>query len=97
MGSVDSPRLEHTAFFGPDLNKRLDESARRFVNGPKRVEYDRDTGHLRISRLFEWYAKEFQAAKDGLVGFLNRFRSEQIPAGAKVEWMEFDWTTDDVK
>jgi hypothetical protein len=61
--SRSSPPLRRVPYRGADLDRQLDEQARRFLNGGRGVRIDRDKGVVYLSALFKpaWRGKEFVA------------------------------------
>jgi len=83
------PPLRPEAFVADRLDEQLEEQTDRFLRDPQRNGVDAD-GHLVLSRLFEWYAEDFEAAGGSVVGWV-RSRLEGVPEGAEIEYREYDW------
>ena len=46
---------------------------------------------VKISKIFEWYAKDFKAEAANAVTWINKYRTSKIPSSAKVGYYEYDW------
>ncbi len=57
--SIGCPVLESRAFFAEDLDNRLEEAARNFVNNPHKVRLDEEKKILYLSAIFDWYEEDF--------------------------------------
>ncbi|HET9252072.1 MAG TPA: DUF547 domain-containing protein [Candidatus Eisenbacteria bacterium] len=57
--SRSCPALRPSAYRGAFLDAQLDSAARAFVRDPSRNRFDPADGSIRISKIFEWYAKDF--------------------------------------
>ena len=51
---------------------------------------------VKLSSIFDWYAADFKAS-GGAVAFVNKHRTEPIPADAKVRYFEYDWSLNESK
>lgn len=63
--SIGCPKLESRAFFADDLEHRLDQATRNFINDPDKVRLDKQKNILYLSSIFDWYKEDFPASTDG--------------------------------
>jgi hypothetical protein len=89
--SASCPELPRHAFTPEGLDAQLDEAARRFCNDPRNVAYDAKTNTASLSKIFDWYAADF----GDVIGFIDRYRTQKVPAGAHVTYVEYDWRLND--
>jgi len=81
-----------------NLDNELDISGRTFLNAGG-VIIDRDSGILKISRIFKWYAKDFGETKEERIMFIapymykeeDRLFMEKNAGDLKVEYQDYDW------
>lgn len=79
------PPLLNRAFTSSNLNSMLEKQTKAFINDP---EYnDLTPGHIKISKIFEWYGSDFGE----LIDYINRYSKFKISKNAKVEFLEYDW------
>jgi len=57
--SRSCPALRSTPYRGEWLDAQLDSAASEFVLDPTRNEFTPRDGRIRISRIFDWYGKDF--------------------------------------
>jgi hypothetical protein len=57
--SKSCPALQAHAFAGKSLDAQLDGAAREFVLNPSRNDFTPRDGAIRISKIFDWYGKDF--------------------------------------
>jgi hypothetical protein len=57
--SRSCPALRRTPYLGSRLDAQLDSAGREFVLDPSRNDFTPREGKIRISRIFEWYGKDF--------------------------------------
>jgi hypothetical protein len=84
------PRLPREPFGAGDLDQRLEAAAREFFGDPRHARFE--SGAVRLSKILDWYDEDFLAVAPSLVDYANRYRSEPLPADAKVRFLEYDWT-----
>ncbi len=84
------PKLASTAFTDQGLEKQIEDRTRVILNSPEFTKYQADTYALKVSEIFSWYAKDFEAA-GGTVEFINQYYQTHIPTSLKVEFYPYDW------
>jgi hypothetical protein len=92
------PLLPRYAFSLSKIEDQLSVEARKFCNEKRNVELDAGTKRLRLSHLFDWYKEDFGKDNDKVIAWINRYRSPeaQIPGDAKIDYVDYDWTLNDV-
>jgi len=88
------PPLLPRAYTGADLDRTLDENMRRFVRDPARNEIDLAARTLRLSRIFEWYIRDF-GGPERLAAYVERYAGRDV-AGFAVEFLPYSWELNDV-
>jgi hypothetical protein len=92
--SLGCPRLPREAFLGEDLDRRLDEAMREFVNTPTNVALDAESGTVVLSKIFDWFREDFVDAtgETDLIDYVNRYRAPgaRIPADYEVRFSKYD-------
>ena len=94
--SLTELRLDLYANRDGSVDAQLDREARRCCNEPRNVALDHKSGRLRLSSLFKWYREEF--AGGDVIAFINRHRAAdaQLPAGAPIDFVDYDWRLNDL-
>ncbi|HCZ15103.1 MAG TPA: DUF547 domain-containing protein [Accumulibacter sp.] len=106
--SVGCPMLRNEAFTGERLDAQLDDAMRRFFADRSRNRFDSANGKLQVSKIFDWYGKDFaqgHAGFDSLAATFARY-AEQLAdtpgARARVrsgdyrlEFLDYDWRLND--
>ena len=62
--SLGCPLLRSEPFVPDVLQSQLDEAAKSFINNPSKVRFDSAKKTLQLSRIFDWFADDFQSAAD---------------------------------
>lgn len=92
--SFSCPPLRAEAYKSEKLDKQLDEMAVRFVNDDKRNDIKADQAE--VSKIFSWFTKDF--TKNGsLREYLNKYSNVKLNKDADIDYMEYDWSLNDVE
>ena len=79
------PPLMNKAWTSSSLKRDLKARAKAFINNPTYNQISSET--LSISKIFEWYAKDFGDIKT----YISQFSTTEI-AKAELKYMEYDWS-----
>jgi hypothetical protein len=102
--SIGCPALRPDAYTGAALDAQLDDQTRRFLRDRSRNRYDPASGVLTVSKIFDWYAEDFEQGHRGsrsVTGFLGGYAGElaelseargRIGRGAvELAYSDYDW------
>lgn len=92
--AVSCPPLRAGAYRGADVDSLLDHAMRSFVNDPARNRFDETKRTMTISRVFDWYAKDF-GGPEAVPQFLEFYYGKPL-AGWKVQFADYDWALNEV-
>ena len=109
--SVGCPMLRNEAFTGERIDAQLDDGMRRFLADRTRNRFDPAAGKLQVSKIFDWYyGKDFAKGHAGfstLSGTFARYAASladtpeaqaRVRSGDyKLEFLEYDWSLNDVR
>ncbi|MCJ8163212.1 DUF547 domain-containing protein [Pontibacter sp. E15-1] len=87
--SFSCPPLRNEAFVASKLDRQLSEQAKAFINDPSRNKITADKAE--VSQIFSWFKGDF-TKKGSLVDFLNKYATTKIKPGAKISYMDYDWS-----
>ena len=92
------PQLPPHAFLPKTLDEQLDKEARKFANEKRNVDFDAASKKLQLSHIFDWYKEDFGKEPAKVISWINKWRAPdaQIPADAKIDYVDYDWTLNDV-
>ena len=108
--SVGCPMLRSDAFTAERLEAQLEDGMRRFLSDRSRNRYNAESRKLEISRIFDWYGKDFDKGHKGfrsVKGTMARY-AEQLAdkpedraavkgEKAEIQFLEYDWTLNDAR
>jgi hypothetical protein len=94
--SRSCPPLRAEPYEGSRLEDQFADQARAFLNDPTRNRVEGDT--LYLSRIFDWYAKDFGGPR-GVLAFLRRYAGPELKAGLdrlgpepRIQYLDYDWS-----
>ena len=89
------PQLASFGFEPSTLNTTLDSRTKRAVNNSDFTKVDDQKKRVYLSKIFEWYAKDFTTNGD-VITYLNKYRAKKIPSDYKVSYYEYDWNLNEL-
>ena len=99
--SVSCPPLRHEAYSGTRLEAQLNEQMTLWLADATRNRYDSATGAFHLSKIFDWYASDFDEWGGGVRAVVTKFGPEAAKtAYAKkvdVDFLDYDWDLNEAK
>ena len=93
--SLSCPNLMPTAYNATHLEQQLVEAERNFFRDKNKNVYDASTRTIRASKVFEWFAEDFESQYGPIKAYLKKKLSAQ--GAVKVEMLAYDWGLNDWK
>lgn len=106
--SIGCPMLRAEAYRADELEAQLEDAFRRFLSDRSRNRYDAGSRTLQVSRIFDWYGKDFEKGHKGFVSLPQTFaryaevlsddpegRALIKAEGVPVTYLEYDWSLND--
>jgi len=106
--SIGCPMLRNDAFVPEQLEAQLEDGMRRFMSDRTRNRYNPATGKLEISKIFDWYGKDFEKGHKGYASVkqtLSRYADQlaEKPEDraivrtqkADIAFLDYDWSLND--
>lgn len=92
--SGSCPPLRNEAYTAEKLEQQLTDQSKQFINS---AQYNRITSNtLELSAIFNWFAGDF-TKQGSLIQYLNKYSTTKINENAKVKYLDYDWSLNDVK
>lgn len=102
--SRSCPPLRSEAFEGAKLSAQLDDQARIFLSDPSRNRFDLTSKKAHLSKIFDWYGKDFGSNQNEMLTFISKFVKEPVASSLKnnserwdVSFLEYDWSLNDLQ
>ena len=98
--STSCPPLENRAFSAEDIEERLETATFNFVQNPEQVKIDRAKRRVYLSKIFKWYADDFEIGYEGVAAFLADYLPSEdadfaLSEGIEFHHLDYDWTLND--
>lgn len=88
------PPLSNLTFRPEDLEKQLSNLTKTALNSRSIV--NELGGQIFLSKIFDWYSKDFGKNNQDIIGYINKNGDRTIDGDAGVKYMTYDWTLNDV-
>ena len=85
------PPLASFAYMPTTIDKQLTERASAALNNPDWLKVYAIDKKVELSKIFEWYKKDFTADGKTEIEWINQYRTEKIPTNFVVEFYEYNW------
>ena len=108
--SIGCPMLRNEAFVADRLEAQLDDAMRRFLSDRQRNRFDPASGTLAVSKIFDWYQKDFEQGHRGIDSLKTLFAryadrlTDALPAQVelragryKLTHLDYDWALNDAR
>jgi hypothetical protein len=108
--SIGCPMLRNEAFVAERLDGQFDDAMRRFLSDRQRNRFDAANGTLVVSKIFDWYQKDFEQGHrgiDSLKTLMARYADRLADAPAaqaelragryKISYGDYDWALNDAR
>lgn len=108
--SIGCPMLRNEAWTADKLATQLEDSMRRFLADRSRNRFDAVAGRLQVSKIFDWYGKDFAQGHQGFDSQKTTFAryaaqladtpeaQARIRAGDyRLEFLDYDWRLNDAR
>lgn len=87
------PPLRSEVYTPEKLNEQLDDQMRRFLRPPYAC-YDSESNTLYVSKVFDWFAEDFEKQKPlpyALLRYLPENVNQKAAASARIRTLDYDW------
>ncbi|MEL7004685.1 MAG: DUF547 domain-containing protein [Bacteroidota bacterium] len=85
------PPLASFAYTPSGLEKQLENRTRLSINDNDWLKVSSKDNKVLLSKIFDWYKRDFTSDGQTVLGFINMYRKQSIPASYQVAYYEYDW------
>ncbi len=99
--SIGCPALRDQAYVGNNLGLQLEDQTVRFLSDRSRNRFNANTGVFQTSKIFDWYAEDFDKYANGARAFIARYANKiKLPASEvstmrqakfRIEYYDYNW------
>jgi hypothetical protein len=93
--SMGCPPLPRIAYTEENVQARLEEETRKYLNSPRGTRIDRAENTLHVSKLFDWFATDFIQKSGSTLAFMRPYLNEEtlsfLERDPKISYLEYNW------
>ena len=93
--SLGCPPLPRLAYTEGNVQARLEEETRKYLNSPRGTRVDRAESTLHVSKLFDWFATDFIQKSGSTLAFMRLYLNEETLSFSerdpKISYLEYNW------
>jgi len=93
--SKSCPELRGEAFTADKLENQLNEQMGKWLGDSQRNRVDTKARVMYLSKIFDWYAKDFEAVDGGVKTVLTKHGSntfkDAVADGYPIKYLDYDW------
>lgn len=94
--SSGCPPLPRFAYTGENVQTNLEEETRSYLNSARGTKIDEVENTLYISKLFDWFAGDFESKAGSSLNFIKPYLNENTAAFLKrnprIAYIHYDWS-----
>ena len=98
--AVGCPKLRNEAYRADQVERQMEDQAKYVHEHDRWFRFDSTRRQVYLTRLYDWYGKDFEQVSGTVLGFAARYRpdlrealaSDQTP---KIKWLKYDWNLND--
>ena len=93
--SSGCPPLPRFAYTEANVQTKLEEETRKYLNSKRGTRIDSAKNRLYLSKLFDWFAGDFEYTSGSVLDFIKPYLSENalafVEQKPKIKWIEYNW------
>ena len=93
--SSSCPPLPRFAYTQENVQTKLEEETRKYINSERGTRLDFAQNTLYLSRLFDWFAGDFESKAGSVLAFIKPYLDEKTLAflerKPKIAYIHYDW------
>ncbi len=96
--SYSCPKLRSEAYLAATLENQLENNAIDFINDPLKNEFDAGKKRARLSKIFDWFEKDFKQHSGSVQKYVANFVKDEVHKEAllrekyRVKHLKYQWT-----
>jgi len=91
--SLSCPDLLSKPFLAETLDAQLTDATQKWLANPTKNRRTGDANDLQLSKIFDWYARDFIAAKGTVLSFVRTYHKPWagMPDDTVISFIEYNW------
>lgn len=93
--SSGCPRQPRFAYTGENVQARLEEVTRRYLDSERGIRIDEAENTLYLSKIFDWFRSDFVAKSGSVIDFVRPYLKKEVlmflDRKPKISFLHYDW------
>jgi hypothetical protein len=93
--SLGCPPLPRWAYTAENVQSRLAEETRKYLNSRRGLRIDKADNKLYLSKLFDWFAGDFKAKSGSVLNFITPYVDDETRAflqrDPQIAYLDYNW------
>lgn len=89
------PPIINEAYLPSKLKSQLAQQTKKALDNPNFIVVEK--GKVKVSQIFEWYKVDFEKNGKTTADFINKYKTQKLPEGSKINYYPYDWTLNEAK
>jgi len=93
--SLGCPSLPRFAYTEENVQAKLEEETRTYINSKRGTQMNSTENTLYISKIFEWFAVDFESKSGSVLVFIKQYLNQQtltfLEGNPKISYLHYDW------
>ena len=90
------PPLPRVAYTEANVQTRLEEETKSYLNSARGTRINRSTNTLYVSKLFDWFSDDFIQKRGSAISFMRPYLDGEVlsflDGKPKIAYLKYDWT-----
>jgi len=93
--SSSCPPLPRFAYTTENVQTKLEEETRKYLNSARGTRIDSANNTLYLSKLFDWYKGDFESKSGSVLNFIKPYLDEKalefLNSGPQIAYLDYNW------
>ena len=93
--SSSCPPLARFAYTGENVQVKLEEETRKYINSERGTQIDSAKNELYLSKLFDWFAGDFEYASGSVLNYVKQYLDGEgralLDKQPRINYIHYDW------
>lgn len=85
------PPIASYAFMPSKVNSQLEAITKKALNRKSFIKVNSEKKTVALSQILDWYKEDFLAEAPNILAYVNKYRTEKIPASYKQSFYTYNW------
>ncbi|WP_299885266.1 DUF547 domain-containing protein [uncultured Lacinutrix sp.] len=90
-GAIGCPPLINKAYLPSTLDAQLEKQTKLALNGNYFIKVNTKKKRIQGSEILKWYKEDFTMNGTTEIDFINKYRTEKVPAKSKLSYFPYNW------